>query len=144
MSIKYYSLPLNTRILVNRGVHETCSLEQSISHHIHLINTSYFGECAFDETFGCSIWMIDFDNLKTANNLKSLIQESLFKSLILHEKRLDSIEVTVRMKQEQIEGAISSVRIKKRLDIRVKGRVKKTNEAFSHVEYFYIGPLSYS
>ncbi|WP_019668319.1 GPW/gp25 family protein [Eudoraea adriatica] len=144
MSIKYYTLPLNTRMLINRGVHESCSLEQSISHHIHLINTSNFGECAFDETFGCAIWVIDFDNLKTTNSLKSLIQQSLYESLSRHEKRLHSIEVSVRMKQEQISGVMNSVRIKRKLDIRVKAQVIKTNEAFSYVEYFYIGPLSYS
>ena len=144
MSIKYYNLPLNTRTLINRGLHETCSLNQSISHHIHLINTSYFGECTFDDTFGCNIWIIDFDNLKTSNKLKSLIQTSLNESLTRHEKRLHSIEVNVRMKQEELTGLEDSNRIKKRLDIRIKAKVKKTNEAFSYVEYFYIGPLSYS
>lgn len=142
--MKYYTLPLNSRALINRELHNSCSLELSISHHIHLINTSHFGECSFDETFGCSIWLIDFDNLKTSNNLKSLIQKSLYESLLRHEKRLDSIDIIVKMKQEQLTGTMNSVRIKKRLDVRVKARVKKTNEAFSHVEYFYIGPLSYS
>lgn len=141
---KYYSLPLNTSKLIHRETHATCSLEQSISHHIHLISTSYFGECTFDESFGCAIWTIDFDNLKTSNNLKSLIQESLHESLLKHEKRLQGIDVKVRMKQAELSGSASSVRIKKRLDIQIKARVKKTNETFSHVEYFYIGPLSYS
>ena len=156
MSIKYYNLPLNTRTLISRGVHETCSLEESISHHIHLISTSYFGECTFDDTFGCTIWIIDFDNLKTSNRLKSLVQASLYESLTRHEKRLHSIEVKevetevkavevkVSMKQEEIAGLEDSNRIKKRLDIRIKAKVKKTNEEFSYVEYFYIGPLSYS
>ncbi|MRI00642.1 hypothetical protein GH721_08905 [Kriegella sp. EG-1] len=144
MNKKYYTLPLNVGKLINRETHDTCSLEQSISHHIHLISTTYFGECAFDETFGCAIWTIDFDNLKTANNLKSLMQQSLFESISKHEKRLQAIEVKVKMKQTQLAGDINSIRIKKRLDIIIKARVKKTNEVFSHIEYFYIGPLSYS
>lgn len=143
-SKKYYNLPLNTHKLINRETHATCSLERSISHHIHLLSTSYFGECTFDETFGCAIWTIDFDNLKTTNNLKSLIQESLYESLLRHEKRLQGLDVKVKMKQAQLDGDKESIRIKKRLDIEIKARVKKTNEAFSHVEYFYIGPLSYS
>ena len=144
MNRKYYTLPINAKKLISRKVHESCSLNQSISHHIHLINTSYFGECTFDDTFGCNIWIIDFDNLKTSNKLKSLIQASLYESLIRHEKRLHSIEVNVRMKQEELTGLEDSNRIKKRIDIRIKAKVKKTNEAFSYVEYFYIGPLSYS
>ena len=141
---KYYSLPLNTSKLIHRETHDTCTLEQSISHHIHLISTSYFGECTFDETFGCAIWSIDFDNLKTTNNLKSLIQESLYDSLLRHEKRLQGLDVKVKMKQAQLSGSANSVRIKKKLDIQIRARVKKTNEPFSHLEYFYIGPLSYS
>lgn len=144
MSSKYYTLPLIAKKLISRKVHELCSLNQSISHHIHLINTSYFGECTFDDTFGCNIWIIDFDNLKTSNKLKSLIQASLHESLTRHEKRLHSIEVNVRMKQEELTGLEDSNRIKKRLDIRINAKIKKTNEAFSYVEYFYIGPLSYS
>lgn len=143
-SKKYFNLPLNTKQLINRETHATCSLEQSISHHIHLLSTSHFGECTFDETFGCAIWTIDFDNLKTANNLKSLIQESLYESLLIHEKRLQGLDVKVKMKQAQLDGGKESIRIKKRLDIQIKARVKKTNEPFSHIEYFYIGPLSYS
>lgn len=144
MNKKYYSLPLHTSKLINREAHETCSLEQSISHHIHLISTSYFGECTFDESFGCAIWTFDFDNLRTTNNLKSLIQESLYESLLRHEKRLQGLNIKVKMKQAELTGSTNSVRIKKRLDIQIKARVKKTNEIFSHLEYFYIGPLSYS
>ena len=143
MSIKYYNLPLNTRTLIGRGVHETCSLEESISHHIHLISTSYFGECTFDDTFGCIIWIIDFDNLKRSKNLTNLIQKSLSSSIKRHERRLNNVKVMVGMKQEELIGTGASKRIKRKLNITIKGKVIKTSEAFSHVEYFYIGPLSY-
>ena len=130
MSIKYYNLPLNTRTLISRGVHETCSLEESISHHIHLISTSYFGECTFDDTFGCTIWIIDFDNLKTSNRLKSLVQASLYESLTRHEKRLHSIEVKVSMKQEEIAGLEDSNRIKKDWILELKPKLKRQMRSF--------------
>ncbi len=143
MSIKYYTLPINTKKLMANEAHNSCTLNQSISHYIHLVNTSNFGECAFDESFGSAIWLVDFDNLKSTNRLKDFIQESLYTSLNEHEKRLDAIRVNVNIKQEELLETELSNRIKKRIDIRIKGRVKKTNEAFSYVEYFYIGPLSY-
>lgn len=143
MSTKYYTLPLNTNKLIRRETHDSCNLNQSISHHIHLINTSYFGECAFDESFGCSIWLVDFDNLKSTNRLKDFIQESLYEALSRHEKRLNALRVNVRIKQEELFGTVQINSIKKRIDIRIKGKVKRTNEDFSYVEYFYIGPLSY-
>ena len=93
--------------------------------------------------FGCAIWEIDFDNLKSTNKLKSLIVDSLQESLKKHEKRLSNIKVEVKIMQEEILNNDSINRIKKRIDLKVKGKVKKTNEVFSYVEYFYIGPLSY-
>lgn len=143
MSCKYYTLPLNTGKLVRRKIHAKCTLIQSISHYIHLVNTSHFGECAFDESFGCSIWLVDFDNLKSTNRLKDFIQESLYESLMNHERRLQALRVNVRIKQEELSPTGGSNSIKKRIDIRIKGKVKKTNEDFFYVEYFYIGPLSY-
>lgn len=143
MNNNYYALPLNAKKLISKTAHATCNLNESISHYIHLINTSYFGECTFDETFGCSIWIIDFDNLKSTTRLKDLIQGSLYDSLSRHEKRLNKIRVDVKIKQEEIAGAEVNNRIKKRIDIRINAFVTKTSEAFSYVEYFYIGPLSY-
>jgi len=143
MSRNYYTLPFNAKKLISRETHEYCNLNQSISHYIHLINTSYFGECTFDETFGCAIWIIDFDNLKSSNRLKGLIQDSLRESLNRHENRLQGIQVNVKIKQEELVGMTAANRVKKRIDITIKGKVRKTSEAFSYLEYFYIGPLSY-
>ncbi len=143
MNNNYYTLPINAQHLITSREHEKCNLNESISHYIHLINTSYFGECTFDESFGCSIWIIDFDNLKSTTKLRTLIQDSLYDSLSLHEKRLHELRVDVRIKQEELTGHTTSNRIKKRIDIRIKGKVIKTNEVFTYVEYFYIGPLSY-
>jgi Baseplate wedge protein gp25 len=143
MNSKYYTLPFNAKRLISSKPHETCNLNHSIAHYIHLVNTSYFGECTFDESFGCSIWLLDFDNLKKSYRLKDLIKDSLYESLTIHEKRLDNIQVEVKVKQQQLMGVEESPRIKKRIDIRVMGRIKKTSEEFSYVEYFYIGPLSY-
>jgi len=139
----YYSLPLNVKDLISSKSHDLCDLNESISHYLHLINTSYFGECTFDESFGCSIWIIDFDNLKSSKKLTGLIQDSLNESIKRHEKRLNSVRVTVRMKQEELTGMEESNRIKRRVDITIKARVTRTSEAFSYLEYFYIGPLSY-
>lgn len=143
MNNRYYSLPLDASKLISSKTHNTCSLKESISHYIHLINTSYLGECTFDESFGCSVWLIDFDNLTSANRLNSLIQESLTEALRKNELRIGNIRVGVKMKQEELFGMKDSNRIKKRVDIKVNAKVVKTNEIFSYVEYFYIGPLSY-
>jgi len=143
MNNNYYKLPINAEALVNSKSHDTCDLSNSIANNIHLISTSYFGECSFDDTYGCSIWNIDFDNLKSTNKLKSIIEESLYNSLKRHEKRLSKLSITVKIRQEEINFNGQNNRIKKRVDIVVKGKIKKIDENFSYVEYFFIGPLSY-
>lgn len=143
MQETYYTLPLNAKRLIGRKAHDSCNLMQSVANYIHLVNTSCFGECSFDESFGCSIWMVDFDNLKNVKRLKEYVQESIYESLTEHEKRLSSLRVHVKIKQEELLNGESSNAIKKRVDIEIKGKLKKTNEDFSYVEYFYIGPLSY-
>lgn len=143
MNNRYYSLPLNANKLISSEVHDTCSLKESISHFIHLINTSHLGECTFDASFGCSVWLIDFDNLTSANRLNSLLKESLTEGLIKNEPRIRNVRIGIKTKQEELYGMKQSNRIKKRIDIKVNANVVKTNEAFTYVEYFYIGPLSY-
>lgn len=139
----YYELPLKPLNFFNKNRLKYCSLKESIAHFIHLINTTHFGECRFDYSFGCAIWDVDFDNLKSSNSLKSQIVKSLNDSINKHETRLDNISVGVSIKQEESSNDINTNRIKKRVDISVKGIVKKTNEPFSYIEFFYIGPLSY-
>jgi len=84
MSRNYFSLPFNSNSLITNKAHNKCSIKQSIAHFIHLLTTSYFGECTFDDTFGCSI------------------VDSLFESIKKHEKRLTKTRIEVTIKQEEI------------------------------------------
>ncbi len=143
MITSYYKLPLDTfKIIKNKEI-DNCDLTQSIIAYIHLITTSYFGECTFDESFGCSIWNVDFDNLTSTNKLRNTISESLVESIVSQEKRLKKVTVDVVIKQEEFKNRGSLNRIKKRVEIKVNGIVSRTNEQFSCLERFYIAPLSF-
>ena len=142
MNSNYFSLPFDTKRLMVNKAHDKCSIKESISHSIHLLTTSYFGECTFDDTFGCSIWNVDFDNLSSVNKIKSVISDSLLESLKNHEKRLTNVYIDVSIKQEEITQKESSI-VKNKVSLKIIGKVKKTNEDFMYKEYFYIGPLSY-
>lgn len=143
MSTDYYTLPFNTKSIITNKEYSKCTIKESIAHFIHLVTTSYFGECTFDETFGCSIWDVDFDNLSSVNKIKSVIVDSLYDSLKKHEYRLTNISIEVNINQEEISGMEKNCMVKKKVSLRIKGKVKKTNEDFLYNEYFFIGPLSY-
>jgi len=144
MISSYYSLPLQTKKIVKNKDVEQCNIQQSIINFIHLITTSYMGECTFDESFGCSIWNVDFDNLTSTNRLRDIISDSLVESITSQEKRLSRVGVEVVIKQEEFRGGkANNTRVKKRVDIKIRGIISQTNESFSYVEKFYIAPLSF-
>jgi len=143
MTNNFFKIPLQTGDLIRNIDVEKCNINNSIAHYIHLITTTYLGECSFDENFGCSFWNLDFDNLKSANIIKNQIKESLTDALLKLEKRVSNMVVDVKIKQEEIDNNSNGIHVKKRIDITVKGKIKQTNERFDYFEHFYIGPLSY-
>lgn len=142
MTTSYYILPLDTKNILSNLSLSKADINNSIKNFIHLIATTHFGECAFDETFGSEIWNIDFDNLTENNKLRYIIEDSLKDSIRLKETRLSNLEVDVLIKQEEYKSNIAN-RVKKRVEIKIEGIISKNNEEFSMVEKFYIAPLSY-
>ena len=55
MRLKYYTLPLEPELLMQKKEHPGCALKQSVAQHLHLIITTAFGEMQSDVDFGNSI-----------------------------------------------------------------------------------------
>ncbi len=142
-SYKYYKLPIDFEKLTEREELPKCNLKESIAQYIHLIATSYLGECRFDVDFGCSLWEYDFDNSMTEITLRDNLIASLSQAISNNEKRLNNVEVSVRISQMEMVSALQALRIKKKVDIDVSAKLIKTNETFKYYEFFFLGPLSY-
>lgn len=142
----YYKLPLEFSKITNQESFEKCSIKDSIEYFVHLIVSTQFGECTFDEDFGCVLWENDFltmndEQRKSADeNIKEFIEESIRK----REKRLSQVVVEAKTYADEkiVKGPEQDERIlKKRFDVSVTGNTIK-----GHFEYktsFYIAPLSY-
>lgn len=144
MRLKYYTLPLDPELLMQKKEHPGCNLKQSVGHHLHLIVTTAFGEMQSDVDYGNSIWDHDFDNLTTRTRQQEWMKESLLQAIRKHEKRLDGIKVDVLVKQEEISAFSMERRVKKRLDIYITGRLMATSEDITFRDSFFVSPLSYS
>lgn len=70
MISQYYKIPLNLNRVVSRKEIDKCSLAESVANMIHLIGVTYFGECKFDESFGCEIWEHDFENISNTQQYR--------------------------------------------------------------------------
>jgi len=144
MRHKYYTLPLDPESLMQKKEHPGCNLKQSVSHHLHLIVTTAFGEMQSDADFGNSIWEHDFDNLTTRAKQQEWMKDSLVQAIKKHERRLDTIKVEVQVKQEELNALTTERRVKKRLDIYITGRLTATSEDITFRDSFFVSPLSYS
>jgi phage baseplate assembly protein W len=144
MRSKYYSLPLDTELLMQKKEHPGCTLPQSVAHHLHLIVTTAFGEIQSDADYGNSIWDHDFDNLTTRTQQQELMKQSLVKAMKKHEKRLGNVRVEVVVKQEELTAVSAVSRVKKRLDVFITGRLIATSEEVVFRDSFFVSPLSYT
>ena len=93
----YYKLPLDFQGLMKRKDIDKISIEDSIRQHIFLISTTSFGECKFDESFGSEIWEMDFDLLKSNNNLREMMMNSLKRDISKNEKRVVLEDISVEI-----------------------------------------------
>lgn len=138
----YYKIPIDFELVMHKKDAEKISIDNSIAQQIFLIATTSLGECKFDESFGSEIWEMDFDLLKSDNMLREFITNALQKAISMHEKRLQLGDVEVLV-QDQSIGRSEKKRMKKRINIIVKGLVLETNRPFLFQNSFFVGPLSY-
>jgi len=143
MAQSFYTLPLKPVAFTTNNEHEKCSIKDSIAGFLHLLATTYFGECTFDETFGNALWDVDFDNLTSNDRLRGIITESIQDSINQYEKRLSGVDVEIKLTQETTAPEKNQQIARKRIDIYISGKIKQTNETFSYVESFYIAPISF-
>lgn len=143
MNVEYYSLPLRLDKVMKGDTHQKCTLQESISQHIHLIITTSFGEMQQDANFGCSIWDSDFDNLTSSNKIRESIKLSIQQSVSKYEQRLEAIKVEIHIKEEELQTKINGRQVKKRLNVQIAAINKTTSEKFFYEDHFFTGPLSY-
>ncbi|HEX4849774.1 MAG TPA: GPW/gp25 family protein [Puia sp.] len=137
----YYKLPLRLDQIIQKKKHATCSLNHSIAQHLHLIISTYPGEAAYSDEFGCSVWNEEF-NIQLNLRWKENVCESLKQSVTRFEKRLLLQEVKAVMQEHSEYLQRGNLRIRKCLHIEIKGIVKKTNEQFNFRDTIFISPLS--
>lgn len=139
----FYKLPLDFGAITRKEDLEKTSLEHSIAQQIILLATTSFGECKFNETFGCVIWETDFDLLMNENTFKDIISKNLKQGIRLHERRITVNEIKVKVSETRTTIGYK-ITIKKRVDIVLNAIVKSTNRSFDFNAFFYVGPLSFN
>lgn len=138
----YYKLPIDFGGLMKKQDLAKIALEDSISQSIFTLMTTVFGECKFDETYGCELWDTDFDLLKSDNELKTFVAQSLKNSISQHEKRITVQDIDVITTDIDL-GNLGKKRIKKKVLVSVKAVILETNRPYVYKNSFFVSPLSY-
>ena len=138
----YYKLPIDFEGLMKKQDLAKIALEDSISQSIFTLMTTVFGECKFDETYGCELWDTDFDLLKSDDELKVFVAKSLKNSIIQHEKRIFLQDIEIKISEQNL-GEINKKRIKKKVLVSVRAIVLETNRPIVYDFSFFVSPLSY-
>ena len=144
MNHKFLKLPFRPDMLMKRQEHPTCSLNESIAQHLHLIATTYYGECKFDENFGSPIWETDFENISSINQWRNKTGKELEDIITKYEKRLVAPKVNINIFQEElIDKTTSSKVMKRKIELKVTARIESTSELFDFNTLFYLSPISF-
>ncbi len=139
-----YKIPVNFGALLKKRSQPKCSFEESIKQNILLILVTHFDEYRFDPTYGCSIWDQDFELLPSANDWKKRLQESIYTSISVHEKRLTQLKIAITIDELPFTHPEDNKvrRIKKRIIVVINAKLKITNQDFQHIETVFFSPIS--
>lgn len=137
-------LPLNAENFLSSLALEQCSVEESIAGHIHVLLTTAYGECKFDEGFGCEIWDHEFEHSQISKIWMDRVALKIQSALEKYETRLNQLKVEANITEEELEdkSGIASVRLQKCLNLSITGRLSLTNEPFYFKDKIYISPFA--
>ncbi len=139
----FYKYPLQLATIMEGKDAPTCDLKSSISRNIELIIMTRFGEFRSDPTFGCEIWDLDFELIVSQASWEKKLRMSLLGSITNHERRLSNIEAAVVLTEmEKPNPVYRSPEIKKKVEIKLTGIVKKTGEVYNFSARLFLSPLS--
>lgn len=141
MAHLYYKLPLRLDQVTRKTRLPSCTLKHSIAQNLHLIISTYRGEAAYSDEFGCSLWDEEF-NIQLNFRWKENLCDSLKQAVGQFEKRLQLQEVKVMMQEHNELLDKGNLRVRKCLHIEIRGTIRKTNEPFHFRDTIFISPLA--
>ena len=141
----YLKLPFQPQLLMQQHEHPTVTLVESVAQKLHLLTTTYLGECKFDESFGCPIWDADFENITTVNVWRDKTAKAVEEVFKQHEPRLVNTKVTIQLTQEELNSGdqrnISTM--KRKIELRAAATLLATNENFDFATVFFLSPIAF-
>jgi len=140
----YYSIPLNTKVLIEKRPHPLCDLKDSIRMNINLIIRTHNGENRYDNKIGCMIWNKDYSTITDISKWRDELKLHIASSIEKNEPRIEKIKINLEIGDTELSEKFRDhpVKLKKKITIQVSGIIKHLNEPFEHYEHLFFSPLS--
>src|SRR5690606_36594440 len=118
-----------------------CTLRESVFRNLHLLNTTMPGENNTDPSYGSVFWENDYDTHVSNDVGKEMIINSLKNQIARYDLRSTevSVEVNVRLTNATTNGREAQ---KKKIEIIIRGKIKKNMEPFTFQTGFFISPYT--
>lgn len=139
---EYLKLPLKFASFFERRRLDTCTLQQSVMRNLHLLITTGQGENKQDAAYGSVFWDHDYDIHLSNDARREMVIGSLQRQIAAYEKRLTAVTVDVQVKQIPVNES-GNVRLRRRIEIIIQGRLARSNEPFHFATGFFIGPMAF-
>ena len=141
----FYKYPISFSRILQNGHLEQCGLGESISQNLQLIIISHHGEHRYNPSFGCEIWDMDFDLIMSLKVWEEKLRKSLEISIGQNEKRIEKIDIEVRVSEvEKKSGSDKFTVIKRKVDILIRANITETGESYHFHTDLYLSPVSYN
>lgn len=147
MGATYCKLPLNFGDLLSEDVENShlnsCSEKESIDQYLNLLISTSPGELAYDKSFGCEIFSLDFERITSRTRWEGQFTEYIKEAIVQHEKRLTNVDVKVQIDDKVRQDTVfETSTIKKRTQVFVTANLVHTGEKCSFYYVLYLGPIS--
>ncbi|KPK80196.1 MAG: hypothetical protein AMS27_17325 [Bacteroides sp. SM23_62_1] len=140
----FYTIPLNTRLLIEKQKHPRCDLKDSVQMNIHLIIRTHFKEYRYDNSYGCMMWNKDYSTVTNVSQWSDEIKELMLSSIEKNELRISNVKIDLTLEDAEISEHYKDhpLKLKKKITIHITGIIKYLNEPLEHFEYLFFSPLS--
>lgn len=137
----YLKLPVRFQQFFENKKLPACNLLDSIYRNLHLIITTMPGENKTDALYGSSFWENDYDTHLNNDVRKEIIINSLKNQVARYEQRIADVSLDVNVRLSNV--MINSIEMqKKKIEIVIKGKIKRNMEPFIFQTGFFISPYT--
>jgi hypothetical protein len=145
MNDGYYKYPLDLQRIFQHQEMVKCEIGDSISQNLQLIILSHRGEHRYNTTFGSEIWDMDFDLILSIRIWEEKLRKSLLTALKENEKRIEHIEINVKVSEVEKRYPFDKyVTIKRKVDVFVGASIVETGENYRFHTDLFLSPISHS